>query len=361
MQDKNTSLSLSGIRAALAAPVLALAEERALHRVAAEHPPVELRIRSGGVAVVRTGGGAPDPLLEASGRPQAAVQDVVQRTPGGLGPEVAIKLAQDQSISQQLVLPQQPDEVLRAIVRNKVESLAPWPLAQCLWGMRATAIPGDPQHVSVVVAVASRALLDELILTLRRAGTEVKALSVELAAGDVIDIELGSGDVRRAARQRARSLARAAAAILLLLAGLGLFWVYRTSAEAARLEGETASLMASLKPGGVPAGETPLVTAANRVYQARRDRLSAVAVLEEVSKLLPDTVHLTALTLDGDQLTIKGQGSGVPGLIQLLEASPDFQSVNFAAATELDQNSNADAFSLIATLDKAAPPAEAAP
>jgi hypothetical protein len=34
--------------------------------------------------------------------------------------------------------------------------------------------------------------------------------------------------------------------------------------------------------------------------------------------------------------------------------------VNFAAATELDQDSNSDAFSLIATLEKA-PPSEAAP
>lgn len=150
--------------------------------------------------------------------------------------------------------------------------------------------------------------------------------------------------------------AKAAAAIAVLLSGLGLFWVYRTTSESARLEAETSALMASLKPNGVPAGETPLVTAANRIYQLRRDRLPAVAVVDEVSSLLPDTVHLVALTLDGDQLTVKGQGSGVPALIQILEASPDFQSVNFAAATELDQNSNADAFSLIATLEKAPPP-----
>jgi len=249
--------------------------------------------------------------------------------------------------------------VLRAIVRNKVEGLAPGPLAQCLWGMRAAPIPGDPQHVSVEVGVVSRAMLDELALALRQSGTEVKALSVTLPSGDAVAIELGSVDLRRAARLRAVRLARAAAAVVLVLAGLGLFWIYRTSAEVARLEGETASLMAALKPGGVPAGEPPLVTAANRLYQARRERLSAVAVLEEVSKLLPDTVHLTNFVLEGDQLTIKGQGSGVPDLVQVLEASPDFQSVNFAAATELDQDSNADAFSLIATLEKAPPPGAA--
>jgi general secretion pathway protein L len=277
----------------------------------------------------------------------------------GLGTQVALGFAADQSISQTLVLPKQPDDVLRAIVRNKVESLAPWPLAQCLYGMRVLPIAGDPQHVTVDVAVVSRTLLDDLAATLRRGGTDVKAVSVLLPDGEAVPIELGGDDVRRAARIRARRIGTGAAAALLLLLLLGLSWIVRTSAEASRLEAESASLMASLKPGGVPAGEAPLVSAANRLYQARRDRLPVVAVLNELTRLLPDNVHLLSLDLQGDQLTIKGQGSGVPELIQLLEASPEFQGVNFAAATELDQDSNVDVFSLVATLEKA--PVEAGP
>ena len=356
MDDGNMTFSAASIWNGLSAPVLTLAEELALRRAAGEHPATELLVRSGGTEVLRLKGAAREALLHASGRPQLALQEIIQKLSPEMRAEVELSFAADQSISQQIVLPQQPDEVLRAIVRNKVESLAPWPLAQCLYGMRVAAIAGDPQHVSVDVAVVSRALLDELALTLRKAGTEVRAVSVTLPDGQVVAIELGGDDVRVAARQRAVQLSKVAAAALVLLAGLGAMWVYRTSAEASRLEEDTASLMSSLKPGGTPAGETPIVSAANRLYQLRRDRLPAVTVLNEVSKLLPDNVHLVALTLDGDQLTIKGQGSGVPALIQILEASPDFQSVNFAAATELDQNSNADAFSLIATLETAQPP-----
>ena len=360
MDDKNLNLSFSSIWNGLTTPVMALVEEMALRRASDDRPAMELRIHSGGVDVMRSGGAGREAVLSVAGRPQAALREVVQRLAAGIGPDIALGFAADQSISQQLTLPQQPDDVLRAIVRNKVESLAPWPLAQCLWGMRASPVAGDPQHVSVEVAVVSRALLDELVATLRQSGAEVKALSVMLPDGDEVEIALGSDDVRRAARAKAARAAKMAAAAALLLVGLGLFWVYRTSAEASRLEGDTSSLMASLKPGGVPAGETPLVSAANRLLQVRRERLPVVAVLNEVSNLLPDTVHLVSLALDGDQLSIKGQGSGVPDLIQILEASPALQSVNFAAATELDQNSNADAFSLIATLEKAPPP-EAAP
>lgn len=365
MDQREMTLSFSSIWNGLSTPVLVLAEELALRRAAHERPATELRIGAGGIEVVRGSGLSREPLLAAPGRPQAAIKEVVQRMAGGLGPEVAVTFAADQSVSQQLVLPQQPDDVLQAIVRNKVESLAPWPLAQCLWGMRRSLIAGDPQHVAVDVAVVSRAQLDEIGATLRQAGSEVKALSVALPDGEELDIALGAGDERRAAREAAVRKARTAAIVAGLLVVLGVLWVYRISAEASHLEEDTAALMSTLTPNGVPAGETPLVSAANRLFQARRERLPAVAVIDEVSKLLPDTVYLVTLSLDGDQLTIKGQGSGVPDLVQILEASPDFQSVNFAAATELDQNSNADAFSLIAVLEKAAPehsaPAETTP
>lgn len=355
MDDANDmTFSLTSIWKGLSAPVLTLAEELALRRASGEHPAVDVRVRAGGVDVLRMKGGSEELLWSAVGRPQQALQEATRQLAGQLGSEVEISFAADQSISQQVVLPQQPIEVLRAIVRNR-SSLAPWPLAQCLYGMRVSAIPGDAQHVAVNVAVVSRALLDDLAAALRQSGTEVKALSVRLPDGESVAIELGGEDVRRVARRRASGIARAAAAALLLIAGLGLFWIYRTSAEASRLEEQTASLMASLKPGGMPIGETPLLSAANRLFDARRDRLAAVAVLDAVSKLLPDNVYLVSLVLDGDQLSIKGRGTGVPDLIQILEASPYLQGVNFAAATELDQNSNTDAFSLIATLEKASP------
>ncbi|MCA3554454.1 PilN domain-containing protein [Aestuariivirga sp.] len=356
MADNNITLSFASIWNGLRFPVLALAEELALHRALGEQPAVELRVHAGGIEALRRRGGSAEVLLSAAGRPQAALPEVMRQLAQGLGSQVALNFAADQSVSQQIVLPQQPDGVLRAIVRNKVESLAPWPLAQCLYGMRSSAIAGDPQHVRVDVAVVSRSLLEDIAATLRRVGVEVKAASVLLPDGQPVAIDLGGDDVRRGARARAARLARTAAAVLALLTGLGLFWIYRTSSEATRLEAETASLMGSLKPGGTPAGEPPQITAANRLFQARRNRLSAVAVLNELSRLLPDNVHLLSLDLVGDQITIKGQGSGVPDLIQLLEASPEFEGVNFAAATELDQNSNADVFSLIATLEKAPSP-----
>ena len=116
MDDNNVKLSLAGIWSALSAPVMALAEELALRRASVEHPAMELRIRSGAVDAMRLSGGNREVLLTAAGRPQLALKDVIQQLPAGIGPDVALSFAADQSISQQITLPQQPDDVLRAIV-----------------------------------------------------------------------------------------------------------------------------------------------------------------------------------------------------------------------------------------------------
>jgi hypothetical protein len=200
---------------------------------------------------MRLSGGNREVLLTAAGRPQLALKDVIQQLAAGIGPEVALSFAADQSISQQITLPQQPDEVLRAIVRNKVEGLAPWPLAQCLWGMRASTIAGDPQHVSVEVAVVSRALLDDLAATLRQAGAEVKALSVLLPDGEAVDIDLGSGDERRTATPASRPRGAARGARLRVREGLPIRAGRRGQGGAAR-DSDRAGAPAVPYPAALP-------------------------------------------------------------------------------------------------------------
>jgi Tfp pilus assembly protein PilN len=102
-----------------------------------------------------------------------------------------------------------------------------------------------------------------------------------------------------------------------------------------------------------------MVEAANILHERRRQRLPAVAVMSELSEVLPQTVWLDSLSLDDVRIDLKGQGSDIPSLIDILEQSPVFMDVNFASATQFNVESNAEAFSIGATLEPAAE--EAAP
>lgn len=334
-------------------PVLALAEELAQRRVATGRPPLTLRLRASGIEVWAVADPA-KPLITATGRPADALRTVCASLSGRPGADMALELAADQAVTRLLTLPAQPPDVLRAIIRNKVEGLAPWPLAQCLWGMRVKPATGDARQVVVDVAVLSRALLVEFVNRLQAAGAAVRALSVRLPDGQEIAIDFGGEDVRRTARLRAGRLARIVAVVLVCAAVAGLAMIYRSSSALWRLEADTAAITASLRGEGGGQGETPLVASANTMLQARRARSPAVAVLNELSAVLPDTVYLDALVLSGDKLEMKGRGSDIPSLIAILEASPLFSEVNFASATERETDSQSNAFALTARLEPAA-------
>jgi Tfp pilus assembly protein PilN len=76
-------------------------------------------------------------------------------------------------------------------------------------------------------------------------------------------------------------------------------------------------------------------------------------VLNELSEILPQSVWLGSLSLEDARLEIKGQGSDIPSLIDVLEQSAAFRDVNFSSATQFDAERNQQAFSIGATLEPA--------
>lgn len=352
MKRETTSrLTAASLWRNLRDPVLALAEELALRRGAAGQVAVMFKLHAGGAEAWRSGSQSPGPALSAPGRPAEAATALVQRMGGRISGDAGIEFPADQAVTRQIMLPAEPETVLRAITRNKVEGLAPWPLAQCLWGMRIRPATGETRQVAVDVAVISRAAFDEIAAVLRQAGAAVRVLSVRLADGGTVAIDFDGGDERRKARAGAGRLAKLAAAALLAAAAFGGYEIYRSYAALWRLEAETASAAAALRTPAGGVAETPLAAAANNLRQLRLQRPPVVALLDDLSALLPNTVYLEALALNDGKLELKGQGSDIPALIAILESSPLLRDVNFAAATERGQESGANAFTLNARFE----------
>ena len=63
----------------------------------------------------------------------------------------------------------------------------------------------------------------------------------------------------------------------------------------------------------------------------RRSRPSPLLVLEALSDLLPNSVWLSDLTLDGRDVAISGMADDAATLIPLVEAAPEFSQVRFHA------------------------------
>ena len=332
--------------------VKAFVAEMAVRNLLMHEPPLTLRLRPDGADMLMSEGSRSETAHSVSGRPHQAVKDLLTRHGIASGTACGLEFAPGLAITSRMILPAESPDVLKAIVRNKVEGIAPWPLSQSLFGHRSAAIPGDPAHVAVDVAVVSRALLEETTDRLAASGVVVKAASVQLRDGQKLRIDVGAEEEIRRASARALRLGWGVATLagIVAAAGLGVLWF--SWSQATQYQQKAADLMASLKSADTAQAGTPLLAAASSLHQRRRERPPVIAVIDEVSKLLPQTVWLEGLSLDNARLELKGQGSGIPALIDILEQSGSFRDVNFASATQRNADLNADAFSIEATLDQ---------
>ena len=179
----------------------ALIAELAAQNVMVRQPPTVLRIHDTGIDVLRRDVTREELVLRVAGRPAEAVKHVVETMGAGLGKDCALEIGPGLILASRIILPAESDDILRAIVRNKVESIAPWPLPQSLYGQRIEAVPGDAAHVAVDVGVVSRALARRHRgpARCRRNCGEGRVASAAVRGKPADRLRLGRGKPRRAA------------------------------------------------------------------------------------------------------------------------------------------------------------------
>ena len=84
--------------------------------------------------------------------------------------------------------------------------------------------------------------------------------------------------------------------------------------------------------------------------QSRAGRPSAIEVLDELSRRLPDTTYLEKVSIENDRLTLIGLSNEASSLVGRLEGSPLWRAPALAGALQQDPRSGRDRFTLTAEL-----------
>lgn len=235
---------------------------------------------------------------------------------------------------------------LDAFVRHQIERITPWRIGDTHYRILERPLPEDAGRLAVAVVVVPRRLAARWLAALD--ALHPRALRLRAApdhAGEA-SIPLGGGSIRREAAVRS--------GVLLGLAGLALLAVGLTStlewqagllrddiAEQNRVSAERQAVLARSRRGADPKGEA---AAALRVL--RDGRPMAVAIVDALSSAVPDSAHLTTLSIDKDHLVITGVSTDPSGLVPALETSGAFADVAFGAATTRVEAGGGDRFSL---------------
>ena len=233
------------------------------------------------------------------------------------------------------VLPGSAENDLGKIMAHKLDLLTPWSAEQGYAAQKVMARRRDGT-LEVLLAAAARPSLDRTLRQLASLGVTPVGVDVALdrEPGRTAGVDLlRSSAPARPAGAGSSSCWCCCWRCSLGVAGWSGWQIYQRQlqlAEQARLTSASSSsswpICPSCARGSTRCGSRP--TSWPTIVAAGP---SPLLVLEALSNLLPDSVWLSELTLDGRELAISGMADDAATLIPLVEAAPEFSQVRFHA------------------------------
>jgi general secretion pathway protein L len=98
-----------------------------------------------------------------------------------------------------------------------------------------------------------------------------------------------------------------------------------------------------------------------QLHELKRRTPASIAILDEVTRVLPDGTWLNSLDLRDGALSLSGYSAKASALIALLEDSDLLEEVQFRSQVTFDQKSGAERFSISARITEGSAIAAALP
>lgn len=281
-------------------------------------------------------------------------QDIKRRFARLPAKRLVLRLGPGRAIRQSLALPASAEDVLATIMRNKVESLAPWPAGEALWGFRKRDEEASGK-ITLDIAIAGRRAIETILSCLAAAGIAVGHVDAAETPLAMDGIAIGF----RGAEASQRTLRRLKYGIFasIALAGCaGLVGAYLMLADLSEMDGierRTAALTEQVQARGREDGASGRRTEALALMDRKRAEAPFVNVLNTLTVSMPDDIWLETLDYADRRMTFTGRGQPTPSVIDALEKSPLFANVDFAAATQRSAAGEVDSFSISAAIEPA--------
>ena len=264
-------------------------------------------------------------------------------------------ISRARTLHRNLWLPTAAEDNLRQVLAFEMDRQTPFKADQVYFDYQAGARDAAGRNLSVDLTVVPRGVLDN----------ELAALATTGAVLDGVDCwrdQPGSGRAglnllpheRRAKRRDMRlrlNLALAAAAILLLLVVMVQSLSNRAQAVAAMTEEVDKANKEAKQVADLRRTLQDTITSANFLSRKKAETPNMVALLDDLSRRLPDDTFLERLNVDEKgKLEIQGQSAVAAKLIDTLKQSDVLADPSFQGQIQPDPRTKKERFDLIAQL-----------
>jgi general secretion pathway protein L len=341
----------SGELAALVPQRLRLALSRRSHCI-------EIEVRPASLQVSANEGGRRHEfgIIERNQSSPGAMASHLRETTRNISrraPETALMIPGSTALRRTVVLPAVAAENLREVLSFEMDRLTPFSAEDVYYDFRVLPKHRDGGHLSdqqmrVDLLVVCRSEVDWALDLVRNAGLQPTWLEVTGQGGgtDLNLLPYTGGSVHRRRYRVAAALVGIACALTAARISLPL---YQQEQTLDRLETATASARRqALEADGLKADLDEAIRKARQLDDFKRQKPASIALLAEVTRVLPDDTWLVSLDMRTGILSLSGYSAKALALIALLEDSELLEDVQFRSQVSFDQKSGAERFSISA-------------
>ena len=260
-------------------------------------------------------------------------------------------LPSNQGLRHEMQLPVAAAEKLRELMTYEIDRQTPFEAADVYYDTRIVGKHNDQIETELVVVPKTSLNAIEAAL----GPTAQTIVGADLAGNDgyPLGIDLYAGARVIKTTDRRWLLNTLLVAILVTLLGLGMWQMLKNRrAAVSALEQEIAAMAPKAREASAQQALLQ-ATVSGQTFLAneRANRATAVEVLADLTRRLPDSTSLEKISMSGKELMLIGQSNEAAALVGYLQDSKLWKSPALSGATRSDPNSQKDRFTLNANLD----------
>jgi general secretion pathway protein L len=263
---------------------------------------------------------------------------------------IGIRLPLGQCFERRVELPRAARDDVRRMLSFDLERATPFKVGEVYTAYLPAGEAGTKGKQWVRQLVVKREAVDPLLADVKAVGLEptfVDCWHTAPSPGLAVNF-LEASVPPRTGLARHITLPKALGLLVLVLAGLASMlavWRYETAladitAQTARMRAQAAAVRSALERSDAAVGNL------KRLQDLKLQQVPAVAVIEELSRALPDSVWLTDLRIEGGVVDMAGLAKSGATLPSLFVGSALFADAALTAPLTLDQREDKERFSL---------------
>lgn len=267
---------------------------------------------------------------------------------------LAILLPREHVIVRRVELPQMSADHMRQAVELQVDRLSPFKADAVRTALRVAGYDHEKGVSNVDVAIVPLLRVRPIEQRLRAIGLSAASVDIEGEDGRGLGFDLseppGAEDLRRS-----RMFNLGLAFVATVVWTLAIYaWGESGRSEIERWEARIAALRPQAERSAALRQQIEGMAAPVARANAH-DPAAMLNLLLELTRVLPDSVRVLDLKIEGDTVSFSGLAANAADLIGLLEKSKSFSDVKFASPVVRKNETGVDQFEIAMRLERAAP------